>query len=120
MSFILVKRDAGFRDLGVFTGRMQLVDSKYEFWPGCPMVMGEAEISEHVEHAFIFSHPWPAWLWADRLIPDSGFRLKTIEFMSWDVRPQGELYLGEIRPWRTIERHHRLAKDHQAEKRDAA
>lgn len=102
---ILVRRDYRLRDVGVFTGRMTCIESGYEITDGQFTIKGDPEISEHIEHAFIFPGAWQAWRWADRMLPHPDWPLKRIEFMSWDVRPIGDFHFGEVRPWRTIGRH---------------
>lgn len=102
--FMLVKRDVLARDLGIFTGSMMLVESSHELWTEQFLVLGDADVSADIEHAFAFPSAWQAWRWSDRLMPDTSFTAKGVAFMSWDVRTFGDFHLGEVRPWGVIRR----------------
>lgn len=115
--FIVVKRAPNLHDLGVFTGRMMLVESTTRHLGFQPMVMGDADISPHIEHAFVFPTSNQAWKWVERMLPDEEGYRRGVNFLTWDVREFGDFALGEHRVWGRIARPHfvRLTEEVAAE-----
>lgn len=102
--FIIVRRDGGYLDFGVFTGRMALVESSRRVGTETPLILGEGEFSQHIEHGFIFRDEWQAWRWCDRLLPDQERYRQGVEFLSLDVRKAGDFEVGRFHQWGSVAR----------------
>lgn len=90
--FIIVERDICLRDCGVFTGQIQIVDSRLDI-EGCgPLQVMDGISSTDIEHAFLFNSTWDAWRFARQFQPH-----KECAVARWVARKDGDYFPGECR-----------------------
>jgi len=98
-NFIIVERDLDLRDSGVFTGQIQIVETRLMlFEDGRPIQSIDGIASPHIEHAFVFHSAWTAWRFAMQFEPhwDAG-RRRYWGFRRWVARRDGDFFPGECR-----------------------
>ncbi len=99
--FIIVERDVELKDCGVFTGQIQLIETRLIFIDdeqtmGCQAMDGVA--SQDIEHAFLFHDPATAWRYAMLFEPHWDASAKRYHAARrWVARRDGDYFPGEER-----------------------
>lgn len=96
--FIIVERDANLCDAGVFTGQIQIVDSRMVIDGHGPLQVMDGIGSPDLEHAFLFNTAWDAWRFAMRFQPIwDAARQRFLGHRRWAVRKDGDYFPGECK-----------------------
>ena len=99
--FIIVERDISLRDIGVFTGQIEIVDYHLRFWDSerqLPMQGMSGVSSPDIEHAFIFNSAWTAWRYAMQFQPHwDEQRNRYWAARRWEARRDLDYFPGECR-----------------------
>jgi len=96
--FIIVERDYHLKDCGVFTGQIQIVDSRMVIGDLGPLQVMDGVSSPEIEHAFLFNTAWDAWRYSKQFQPV--FDKQTNRFCGfrrWVPRRDGDYFPGECR-----------------------
>lgn len=98
-SFIIVERNLHLKDAGVFTGQIQIVDTRLMRHHDGRFHQGIDGISSpDIEHAFLFHTTWSAWQFAMRFEPHwDDERQRYWGFRRWVARKDGDYFPGECR-----------------------
>jgi hypothetical protein len=96
--YIIVEKDVELKDFRVFTGQIQIVDSRLVIPEYGPLQVMDGVGSPDIEHAFLFNTGWDAWrfamqfqpIWDQQLLKFWGFR-------RWVARKDGDYFPGECR-----------------------
>lgn len=95
--FIVVERDLFLKDVGVFTGQIQIVETRLIVnEAGEPLQASDGVSSPDIEHAFLFNVAAIAWRYAMSFEPhwdQEGKRY--VAFRRWIVRKDLEFFPGE-------------------------
>ena len=96
--FIIVERDSNLKDCGVFTGQVQIVDSKMVIDDVGALQVMDGVSSPDLEHAFLFNTAWDAWRFARQFQPIWCSEEQRFHgFRRWVARKDGDYFPGECR-----------------------
>jgi hypothetical protein len=95
--FIIVERDMMLKDCGVFTGQIQIIETKLmSDGAGNQVQASDGISSPDIEHAFLFHFAARAWHYAMGFEPHwDEDRKRYFAFRRWIVRKDGEYFPGE-------------------------
>lgn len=96
--FIIVERDSRLRDIGVFTGQIQIVDTRLYAIDGIPMQAMDGVSSPEIEHTFLFNFAHTAWRFAMQFEPHwDCAAARYLGARRWVVRKDLHFFPGEVR-----------------------
>jgi len=96
--FIIVERDSSLKDCGVFTGQVQIVDSRMVLDDIGPLQVMDGVSSPDIEHAFLFNTAWDAWRFARQFQPIWCEQAQRFHgWRRWVARKDGDFFPGECR-----------------------
>ena len=96
--FIVVEIDTQLKDCGVFTGQVQIVESRMIVGDYGALQVMDGVSSRDIEHAFLFNMAWDAWRFAMQFQPHWNAEANRFwGFRRWRVRRDGDYFPGECR-----------------------
>jgi hypothetical protein len=112
--FIIVERDTMLRDCGVFTGQVQIVESRHRYLDDereVPMQAMDGLSSPDIEHAFLFNAAWTAWRYAMQFEPHWDTTAgRYLGHRRWEVRKDLDYFSGEVRHGLAVKNTNEYAK----------
>lgn len=99
--FIIVERDQLLKDCGVFTGQIQIIDTRLMFHDvekTIPFQAMDGVSSPDIEHAFLFNAVATAWRFAMQFEPHwNAAARRYFGARRWVARRDGDYWPGECR-----------------------
>lgn len=89
--FFVVRLDRSGCDAAVFTGRMELGETEFDFSTSCKLVMAMPDLSPHLDQAYFFKDRNQAERWARRM-PVAG---EEFALFTWCVRKNEDFEVGK-------------------------